>query len=219
MNECWHYNPAIKIRSVQLMMLSMSATAVFDWETTWKFLVRHKVRSQEQIILDESLMIAQLQILIELSHRLPKQNSKLLPCLTGEVPDKIKPSERSRLKIFSNASKCTNYNEFSAHYSPLPEYCCHTAQPGRCKLLHFRGISTSLAERNRRKITFIQEISQKTVQKRSDVHIPSLVPQLPHQHPSSILTLLVTFLSLNSYPIGHAFSDPLEIFICWSTQL
>lgn len=72
MNECWHYNSAIKIRSVQLMMLSMSATAVFDWETTWKFLVGHKVRSQEQIILDESLMIAQLQILIELSHRLPK---------------------------------------------------------------------------------------------------------------------------------------------------
>lgn len=72
MNECWHYNSAIKIRSVHLMMLSMSATAVFDWETTSKFLVGHKVRSQEQIILDESLMIAQLQILIELSHQLPK---------------------------------------------------------------------------------------------------------------------------------------------------
>lgn len=102
----------------------MSATPVFDWETTWKFLVRHKLRSQEQIVLGKSLMKAQPQKLIELSHRLPEQNSILLPCQTGEAANKIKPSESSRLKIFSNASKCTNCNELSAQYSNIAH--CHS---------------------------------------------------------------------------------------------
>jgi len=97
----------------------MSASPVFDWETTRQFLVRHKPRSQEQTVLDETLVKAQPQISIELPHQLPKQNSILLPCLTAEAPSKIKPSESFRLKIFSNALKRTNYNKLSAQCSPI----------------------------------------------------------------------------------------------------
>lgn len=68
-----------------------------------------RLRCQEWIILDEYLMKAQLQILIELSHQLPKQKGILFPCPAGATPNKIKPSQSSRLKIFSNVSKSRNY--------------------------------------------------------------------------------------------------------------
>lgn len=143
-------------------MKYVSGTPAFDSETTWKFMAG--LRCQEWIILDESLMKAQLQILIELSHQLPKLKNILLPCPAEATPNKIKPSQSSRLKIFSNVSKSRIIlilYPTVAKYSSLLQHCFHTAQHGRCKLLHFRGIYTSLANCSRHKITFLKKLTNK----------------------------------------------------------